>query len=341
MEKAQAAVVAVGLSNGKMGAEPNSATLAAPLLSPGPLSTPGSFSLMLKWRLHRLFAYAFAFGLMFSLVMVLDLHKQNMKGREALPVTAPPRPSHNTTAALNSTAALPTAVPAPGAHPAPPSSAPAPGAGEPPPPPPPPLPETDPNAVDSDTAKLFTQDELNAELQELLSDVDVWDQLDAHDGDFAPGDGEPGAGHDAAHDNAKDAHHPPANATGAGGDPHDASEEVRPPPEEQESLDDVYLRMKKEISLLHGKLSVEEYNSFLALSLQASRGNCDSQEQGSNIFKTNIEAEDSLDVEQGSPLWDMWCKHYDVSRPDAMRMFVSKAKALIEMIHDGQQESEE
>lgn len=77
-------------------------------------------------------------------------------------------------------------------------------------------------------------------------------------------------------------------------------------------------------------LDVNELRTLHALALQGTRGDCmrtTDPRKGGALFKTEAEAA-GAEVEKTDPLWGAWCLFTSVYRSDAMREYISRARAL-------------
>lgn len=155
--------------------------------------------------------------------------------------------------------------------------------------------------VDSETMKLFSEDELRQDVQDLIG---VFDGLIDDDDD----------------DDAEDSSRSPSNSSSGAG-----TGTV------QEDLDDVFLRIRRSVHTMWKRGEVNERLIGLqALELQAIRGDCpdSSLAEQTGMFKTTLELDDTVEVEKESPLWKGWCELTGTKKPDAMRLYISKFNGM-------------
>mmetsp|Transcript_8096 Transcript_8096/g.16295 ORF Transcript_8096/g.16295 Transcript_8096/m.16295 type:complete len:271 (+) Transcript_8096:67-879(+) len=153
-------------------------------------------------------------------------------------------------------------------------------------------------AVDDATSKLFSVAELSEDIEELLESTE------------------------AGEDSTKES----LTATG---------NETRGTPGSTESLEEAVRRTKREVDVfLRPRVSEDQYEVLLAFYLQAMRGKCDEEFNQKSFFLSTFDLDDDIEVEPGSTLKSLWCSHGDMLKSDAMRVFVSRSKELMEEVRN-------
>ena len=97
----------------------------------------------------------------------------------------------------------------------------------------------------------------------------------------------------------------------------------------EESFDAAQKRM--ELFARNETVDENDVRTLQALSLQATRGDCDESQSGS-LFKTDLEAATDMDIGHNDPLWGAWCMFRGVYKSDAMRDYVTKQRSLEDRI---------